>query len=330
MLRKLQLLLVIALTASCAMAQDVTASITGVVRDASGAVVPSATVRALNVGTNAEFTATTSAEGQYTIRTMPVGEYRLTVEATGFKRSETSGIRLQVDDVARLDPTLEVGATIETVTVRSAVVPVDTDTSTLRSVVDQKRIEELPLNGRNATQLMRLVAGVTADPRADVTSGTTYPGVTPVSVNGGRSNTTNYVLDGANNNDHYTNAPNPMPNPDALQEFSVQTNNFSAEFGRNSGAVVNAITKSGTNQVHGSAFEFVRNNAFNAANYFAPIVNGSKQSDGLKRNQFGATLGGPIYIPKVYKGKDKTFFFFSYQGTRLRQAPIQSQIIVQQ
>jgi hypothetical protein len=194
--------------------------------------------------------------------------------------------------------------------------------------VDQKRIEELPLNGRNATQLMRLVAGVTADPRADVTSGTTYPGVTPVSVNGGRSNTTNYVLDGANNNDHYTNAPNPMPNPDALQEFSVQTNNFSAEFGRNSGAVVNAITKSGTNELHGSAFEFVRNNALNAANFFSPIVNGKKQSDGLKRNQFGATLGGPVWIPNIYNGKDKTFFFFSYQGTRLRQAPIQGQIVV--
>src|SRR5919206_3704443 len=106
---------------------------------------------------------------------------------------------------------------------------------------------------------MRRVAGATADPRADVTSGTTYPGVTPVSVNGSRANMTNYILDGANNNDHYSNAPNPMPNPDALQEFSVQTNNFSAEFGRNSGAVVNAITKSGTNDLHGSAFEFVRN-----------------------------------------------------------------------
>ena len=328
MLRKLQLLLVIALTGSCAMAQDVTASITGVVHDASGAVVPGATVRALNTGTNAEFTATTNTEGQYTIRTMPVGEYKLSVEATGFRRNETSGIRLQVNDVARVDPTLDVGGTTETVTVSTQVVSVDTDTSSLRTVVDQKRIEELPLNGRNATQLMRLVAGVTADFKADVTSGTTYPGVTPVSVNGSRSNTTNYVLDGANNNDHYTNAPNPMPNPDALQEFSVQTNNFSAEFGRNSGAVVNAITRSGTNQVHGSAFEFVRNNAFNAANYFAPIVNGSKQSDGLKRNQFGATLGGPVYIPKVYNGKDKTFFFFSYQGTRLRQAPIQSLIIV--
>ena len=147
---------------------------------------------------------------------------------------------------------------------------------------------------------MRLVAGVTADPRADVTSGTTYPGVTPVSVNGGRSNTTNYVLDGANNNDHYSNAPNPMPNPDALQEFSVQTNNFSAEFGRQSGGVVNAITKSGTNE---RARQRVRVRPEQCrstpTNFFAPIVNGKKQSDGLKRNQFGATLGGPVWIPKA-------------------------------
>ena len=238
------------------------------------AVVPNATIKAVNTGTNAEFQGVTNAEGQYTIRTMPVGLYTVTIEAPGFKKHETSGIRLQVDEVARVDATLGVGAATETVTVSGAVVPVDTETSTLKTVVDQKRIEELPLNGRNATQLMRLVVGVTADPRADVTSGTTYPGVTPVSVNGSRSNTTNYVLDGANNNDHYTNAPNPMPNPDALQEFSVQTNNFSAEFGRNAGAVVNAVTKSGTNDIHGSAFEFIRNKAVNATNFFAPVVNG--------------------------------------------------------
>ena len=135
-------------------------------------------------------------------------------------------------------------------------------------------------------------------------------------MNGSRANATNYVLDGANNNDHYSNAPNPMPNPDALQEFSVQTNNFGAEFGRQSGGIVNAVTKSGTNSVHGSAFEYLRNQSVNATNFFAPVVNGKKQLDGLKRNQYGAsTLGGPVWLPKVYDGHDKTFFFFSYQGT---------------
>ena len=206
-LRKSLLLLLVA--AYAAFGQNVTASLTGVVRDATGAVVPNATVKAVNTGTNADFQGVTNAEGQYTIRTMPVGLYTVTIEAPGFKKHETSGIRLQVDEVARVDATLGVGAATETVTVSGAVVPVDTETSTLKTVVDQKRIEELPLNGRNATQLMRLVVGVTADPRADVTSGTTYPGVTPVSVNGSRSNTTNYVLDGANNNDHYTQRAQP-------------------------------------------------------------------------------------------------------------------------
>ena len=191
-------------------------------------------------------------------------------------------------------------------------------------MVDQQRIENLPLNGRNPVQLMQLVAGVTPDVQnANVTSGTTYPGVTPVSVNGGRANTTNYILDGAQNNDHYSNAPNPMPDPDALQEFSVQTNTFTAEFGRNVGGIVNAVTKSGTNSLHGSAFEYIRNTDLNAANFFAPpSADGiGKQGDGLKRNQFGATIGGPVLFPKLYNGKDKTFFFFSYQGTRTRQAP---------
>ncbi len=308
--------------------QNVTGSLAGVVRDPSGASVPNAAVVAINDGTSASYQAVSNEEGQYAIRTIPVGTYRLQVEAPGFKKYEAKGIRLQVDEIARVDVSLIVGGASETVTVTTEVVRVDTETATLKTVVDTKRIEELPLNGRNATQLMRLVAGVTADPRGDVTSGTTYPGVTPVSVNGSRANMTNYILDGANNNDHYSNAPNPMPNPDALQEFSVQTNNFSAEFGRQAGGIVNAITKSGTNEFHGSAFEYVRNQALNATNFFSPIVKGSKQQDGLKRNQFGGTLGGPVWVPKLYKGTDKTFFFFSYQGTRLRQAPVQSQIIV--
>ena len=176
-----------------------------------------------------------------------------------------------MNEIARVDINLAIGATTETVTVASEVVTVDTTTAVLKSVVDQKRIEELPLNGRNPTQLMRLIVGTATDWRADTTSGTTYPGVRGgVSVNGSRANAVNYILDGAQNNDHYSNAPNPMPNPDALNEFSVQTNNFSAEFGRQSGGIVNAVTKSGTNQFHGSGFWFVRNQAVNAANFLRP------------------------------------------------------------
>lgn len=309
--------------------QNVTATIAGVVTDPSGAVVPSITVVATNEGTGARFQSLTDSDGQYAIRAVPIGTYSLSAEAQGFKRFETHQIRVQVNEVARVDISLSVGATTETITVSSNVVTVDTSTAVLKSVVDQRRIEDLPLNGRNPTQLMRLIVGTATDWRADTTSGTTYPGVRGgVSVNGSRANATNFVLDGAQNNDHYSNAPNPMPNPDALNEFSVQTNNFSAEFGRQSGGIVNAVTKSGTNNLHGSGFWFVRNQALNAANYFAPIVNGEKRQDGLKRNQFGATIGGPVVLPKVYDGRDKTFFFYSYQGTLERRTPNEVGIVV--
>lgn len=325
-----QIVLFFVLIAAAAVcpAQDISGTLTGIVKDSSGAVIPNAQVQATNTGTQARFESTTDGSGTYSLRSIPIGVYQLTVSSQGFKRYEATSIRLQVNEVLRLDVTLDVGAATEAVTVTGQAVVVDTSTQTLKTVIDQKRIEDLPLNGRNPTQLMRLVAGVVADPRADVTSSTTYPGVTPVSVNGTRSNATNYVLDGAQNNDHYSNAPNPMPNPDALQEFSVQVNNFSAEFGRQGGGVVNAVTKSGTNEIHGSAFEFVRNNALNAANFFAPIVNGKKRDDGLKRNQFGATLGGPVWLPKLYDGHNKIFFFFSYQGTLERRAPIANSIVV--
>ncbi len=324
-MKSLRLVLALTFAALPALPQNVTGTISGIVRDPSGAVVPSVNVTATNAGTSATFQATTDDTGAYTIRTLPVGIYDLTAEVNGFKKYQTRGIRLQVNEIARVDVSLAVGTAAETVTVSSQAVTVDTTTATLKAVVDQKRIAELPLNGRNPTQLMQLIVGVVKDTRADVTSGTTYPGTLPVSVNGNRSNSTNYVLDGAQNNDHYSNAANPMPNPDALQEFSVQTNNFSAEFGRQSGGLVNAVTKSGTNEIHGSAFEFVRNKAINARNFFNPPVSpgsNERRDDGLKRNQFGATLGGPVFIPKLYNGRDKSFFFFSYQGTTQRQTPI--------
>jgi outer membrane receptor protein involved in Fe transport len=323
------LLLSISLS-SAVLAQNVTASITGTVKDATGAVVPNATVRATNTGTQTQFDGVSDGTGTYLLRNLPVGVYTVRIESKGFQGWESRDVRLQVNEIARIDASLNVGATTETVTVSSNVINVDTTSATLKTVVDQRRIEQLPLNGRNATQLMRLVAGVVADPRADVTSGTTYPGTTPVSVNGGRANATNYVLDGAQNNDPYSNAPNPFPNPDALQEFSVQTNNFSAEFGRQSGGLVNAVTKSGTNELHGSLFEFVRNQAFNATGFFGPAdpATGRRRQDGLKRNQFGGTIGGPVVLPKIYNGKDKTFFFASYQATLLRVIPAEVQRIV--
>lgn len=305
-----------------------TGVITGVVKDEAGAVVAGARITAVNPGTSASFQAVATDTGIYTLRALPVGSYSVTAEKDGFKKAMQEGVVVRVNEEVRLDVTLSVGAVSEVQTIVSQATTVDTISSTLKNVIDQRRINELPLNGRNPTSLMLLIAGVQQD-QTSLTSGTTYPGVSPVSSNGGRGNTTNYVLDGGSNNDHYSNSPNPTPNPDALQEFSVQTNNFSAEYGRNLGAVVNAVTKSGTNQFHGSAFEYLRHHAVNASNFFTP-----GRSDGLKRNQFGATIGGPILLPgKIlgpanYDGRDRSFFFFSYQGTRLRQAPTDSTAIV--
>lgn len=285
--------------------------------DSTSAVIPGASVEVQNEGTNAVYTGSTSRQGLFNFRGLPVGVYTLRVESEGFRRHEATGIRTQVNEVARVDVTLEIGQVAETVEVAAEVVAVDTASATLKTVVDQRRVQGLPLNGRDPTQLMRLVAGVSVYRGAGVTSGTTYPGVTPVSVNGSRGNATNYILDGGQNNDHYSNAPVPLPNPDALQEFSVQTNNFSAEFGRNAGGIVNAITKSGTNELHGSGFLYMRHHDLNAANFFAPPSPenpSEKKNDGLKRNQFGGTVGGPIV-------KDRTFFFASFQGTRIRRQP---------
>ncbi len=298
-----------------------TGAITGVVKDETGAVIAGARINAVNIGTSASFQTVANEAGIYTLRTLPVGSYKVSAEKEGFRKALQEGVVVRVNEEVRLDVTLSIGAISDVQTIVSQATTVDTVSSTLKNVIDQRRINELPLNGRNPTSLMLLVPGVQQDD-SDLTSGTTYPGVSPVSSNGGRGNTTNFVLDGGSNNDHYSNAPNPTPNPDALQEFSVQTNNFSAEYGRNLGAVVNAVTKSGSNSFHGTAFEYLRHHAVNASNFFTP-----GRSDGLKRNQFGATIGGPVWLPgKIlgkgnYKGQDRTFFFFSYQGTRQRQVP---------
>ncbi len=264
--------------ASIAAGQTTTGAITGVIRDAASGVLPGVTVKATHEGTNAETAAVSNDEGVYVLRGLPVGRYTVVAERQGFQAARNTNVVVRVNEDVRLDIGLKVGAVTETVTVSGTATTVDTTSGTLRTVVDQERIENLPLNGRNATQLMTLVAGVLPD-RSDLTSGATYPGTQPVSSSGARGNTTNYVLDGGYNNDHYSNGPNPMPNPDALQEFSVQTNSFSAEYGRNVGAIVNAVTRAGTNQFHGLGFGYFRHYKLNATNFFTPGVD-----DGLKRS----------------------------------------------
>ena len=289
--------------------------IVGAVTDPQGLGVPGARITVTEAPTRLETRTTTSQDGLYTVPALRPTEYNLTVTAGGFRTFTQSGITLRADEAVTVNATLQVGQAIDKIAVTADAVQVDTATSTLGQVVDSRRLADLPMNGRNAAQLTVLVGGAIAAPNdsADQGQTKTFPVVVTVSANGSRANTTNYMLDGGNNVDEYTNVNLPFPFPDALQEFSVETSNYSAQYGQNAGGVVNVVTKSGTNELHGDAFEYVRNREFNARNFFAQTV------DPLKRNQFGATVGAPIIIPGLYKGRDKTFFFFGYQGTILRE-----------
>jgi hypothetical protein len=290
------LLLCIVLSAVCAQGQS-TATIVGIARDSSGAVVPGAMVRVVNIQTGLTRTHTTGEGGLYTIALLPVGEYRLEVEKAGFGPYSQTGITLAVNDRVSIDVALTVGSVSESLTVNADTPLLETQSGTIRGVVDQQRIVNLPLNGRNITQLISIQTGL-------IPQGGSFHEGNAFAVNGSMSRGVYYTLDGGANVDSYQNWSGLFPNPDAIQEFSVQKSNFSAEYGNASGAVVSALTKSGTNSLHGSAFEFVRNAQLNARNFFALT------RDPLKRNQFGATLGGQVVKNKL--------FFFSYQDTLIR------------
>ena len=296
-------------------------SITGRVTDPGGASVAGAQVTATQEGTGFSRSAVTDSDGLYVIPSLQPAAYSLTVEAKGFSTSKQSALTLLADQTLTLNVGLKLGMTTEVVTVTTTALQVDTATSTLKQVIEQQRIAELPLNGRNAAQLTLLVAGAVNSPNGGADQGATktFPGAVTYSANGARQNSISYQLDGGNYVDEYTNVNQPFPFPDALQEFSVQTSNYSAEYGSNAGGVVNVITKSGTNSFHGDAFEFVRNPVFNAQNFFATPTT----PDRVKRNQFGGTFGGPII-------HDKTFFFGGYQRTAFRNLVLGSQKVVGQ
>ncbi len=307
-------LLLFALFCSSAVFAQGLGKIVGTVTDPQGLGIASAEVTATQTGTGIKTTVKTDNSGLYAIPSLPPSQYSLTVSASGFETFHQSGIILRADQALSIDAHLQVGSATQEISVVANANQVDTATSTLEQVVDQKRIAELPLNGRNVAQLTTLVAGSISAPndQADQGQTKTFPTVVTVSTNGSRANEITYMLDGGNNTDEYTNVNLPFPFPDSVQEFSVLTSDYSAQYGQNAGGVVNVITKSGTNQLHGDLFEYVRNGDLNARNFFAKIV------DPLKRNQFGGTIGGPVVIPGVYNGHDKTFFFFGYQGTILR------------
>ncbi len=292
-------------------AQFTTASLAGTVTDATGAVVPDATVTINNVDTGLTVTVSTEPTGAYLFSRLPIGNYELTVEKAGFSTYVQAGITLTVNQAASQNVALQVGQVTEQVTVEAEAELIVTRTATTGQLVDQKRIVELPLNGRRPERLMYLSAGTVDLGRNSCRicgHGGVYPGEETAGVNGAGMGQVNYQLDGAGHNDTYINTSLPFPNPDSVQEFNLQSSNFTAEYGNAAWGIVNVVTKSGTNEVHGSLFYFLRNGNLNSRQFFAP------EQDVLKRNQFGGSVGGPIV-------KDKLFFFGTYQGTILRNVP---------
>src|ERR1700676_1327359 len=241
-------------------------SILGRVTDPAGAGVAGAQVTAIQEGTGFSRAASTDTDGFYVLPSLQPATYALTVEAKGFNTSKEHGITLLADQTLTVNMGLKLGVVTQVVTVEGNALQVDTSTSTLKQVIEQERLIELPLNGRNAAQLTLLAPGTVNSPGVGADQGTTktFRGGVTISANGSRQNQVSYQLDGRNYVDEYTNVNQPFPFPDALQEFSVQTSNYSAEYGQNAGAVVNVITKSGTNSLHGDMFEFLRNAVFNA------------------------------------------------------------------
>ncbi|HJZ52669.1 MAG TPA: carboxypeptidase-like regulatory domain-containing protein, partial [Candidatus Acidoferrales bacterium] len=275
------------------------ASLRGTVTDQSGGVVIGTKVTLINTGTGIVRSMLSDKDGNYLFDLVQVGRYKVTVEKQGFTTFAQDGIVLELNQNGRLDVSLRIGQSAQTVEVTGNVAQVDTTSAVLGKVENERMINDLPLLDRDTLQLGLLQAGVfPADP--DDTSGN------PFSVSGQRSESLTFLLDGANNTDFLGNNIVVSPNPDAVEEFKILTNNYDAEYGRTSGGIVNQITKSGSNDFHGDAFEFLRNNVLNARDYFLPP---SEPNAAYRRNVFGGTLGGPVK-------KDKVFFFVAYQGTR--------------
>jgi hypothetical protein len=284
-----------------------TGMILGQISDPSGAAVTRASVTAENLGTGLRRTAQTNTEGIYLIPALPTGTYKVTIETAGFKTFSQTGITLQVGQNARVDVPLELGAVSESVNVSASALSVDTQSTTIGATVDNRRIVSIPLNGRNVLALAQLLPGVGT---ANLPTAYTFSRSGPtISISGSRTNENNIMLDGTTLIGAMGNVGQNLPSPDTLQEFRVLTNTYAAEYGRAAGGVFLAITKSGTNEVHGSLWEFLRNDALNARNFF------SAGKPLLRQNQFGVSAGGPVI-------KNRTFIFGSYQGLRISQQSI--------
>ena len=284
---------------------------TGRITDEQGAVIPGAHIQITGVNTGVVYSAVTNADGIYTVPGLPIGAYTVQATVPGFQTYVQTGIGLRVGDNVQINISMKVGAVTEKVEVSANAGLVQTQQNTISQVIDQQRIVELPLNGRDPTELITISGASINKSDGTNTGSKSFFSSQSISIAGGAGNTTNYLLDGGDNNDSFTNVNMPIPFPDALAEFSVETSTLPARYGLHPGGVVNAVTKSGTNQWHGDAFEFLRNGDVNAINYFAP------RQDSLKRNQFGGTLGGRLI-------RDKLFFFAGFQQSYIRQDPSSS------
>jgi carboxypeptidase family protein len=311
----LSLILAIGLAAPFAGAQSTGGRIRGTVTDPSGGAVVGATVTLINEATHATREAQTGANGEYVFLEVPVGTYEVDAVSQGFKKSARKGIELNLNEVVSVDVSLQVGGSTDVVEVTGAPPVIDTTSTQLGAIVNDRSSTQLPLNQRDVYQLLQLQPGVQSQLGNDLFFGSDRAGV--VTVNGGRGRSNNYTVNGGDGNDLFANLPAVEPSPDSIDEFRVISNAFDAEYGRNSGAVVNVVTKSGTNDLHGSFYEFFRNDVLNAHQFtFTPSPKAP-----FKQNQFGGTLGGPIK-------RDKTFFFGSYEGRRIVQGVVSQPVNV--
>jgi hypothetical protein len=301
--------LVLLLPTLSAFGQFESASVLGYVKDSSGAAIPHTTITLTNTKTNISQSERTDSEGRYEFPSVPIGEYKVMAEAAGFERVLTQNFTVTTNARQRVDVAMKLGSVSETVTVTSTPTQLETETSSRGQVIGNREVENLPLNGRSYADLVLLAPGVRKSALENQTASSREASF---NVNGQRSAFNNFLLDGLDNNNYGTSNQgfaneNIPPSPDAVSEFRVETDNYSAEYGRASGAVINVSTQRGTNRFHGKAYDYLRNTVLNAIGPFQP-AGGVKQT--FIRNQFGGTFGGPIY-------KDHTFFFTDFEGLRL-------------
>jgi Carboxypeptidase regulatory-like domain len=309
------IMVIMLLAVPFAAAQSTSGEIRGTISDPSGALVAAANVTLVNEATGFTRTVQSGGNGEYIFLEVPVGSYEIDVTLAGFKKFVRKGIALDLNQVISVDLKLELGAASEKVEVTGAPPVVDTSSTQLGAVVNERASTQLPLNQRDVYQLLQLQPGVQSQLGNDLFYGSDKPGV--VTVNGGRGRSNNYSVNGGDGNDLFANLPAIEPSPDSIEEFRVISNSFDAEYGRNSGAVVNVVTKSGTNNIHGSVYEFFRNDVLNAH----PFTFFQAPKPEFRQNQFGGTIGGPIK-------KDKTFFFGSYEGRRIVQGIVSQPISI--